>query len=130
MVGRSSRASTVGSVSSHDLPRCGCGNTMKMWRANTVQNPNRKFWKCRSSGTVNSCELFLWDDEILHFSKGETVTSPFCKKCDILQLKLESVSTKLEKAKMKVEVQKRKNMQLRIALIVCCMIVVCIYNFM
>ncbi|XP_058740465.1 uncharacterized protein LOC131612726 [Vicia villosa] len=102
---------------------------MKMWRANTVQNPNRKFWKCRSSGTVNSCELFLWDDEILHFSKGETVTSPFCKKCDILQLKLESVSTKLEKAKMKVEVQKRKNMQLRIVLIVCCMIVVCIYNF-
>ncbi|XP_058772822.1 uncharacterized protein LOC131646906 [Vicia villosa] len=130
MVGSSSRTSTVGSVSSHDLPRCGCGKTMKMWRANTVQNPNRKFLKCRNAGTGNSCELFLWDDEILHFSKGETVTSPFCKKCELLQMKLESVSNKLEKAKMKVEVQKRKNMQLRIALVVCCMIVGCIYNFM
>ncbi|XP_058735430.1 uncharacterized protein LOC131607443 [Vicia villosa] len=103
---------------------------MKMWRANTVQNPNRKFWKCRSAGTENSCELFLWDDEIVEFNKGETVTSPFCKKCDILQMKLESVPNKLEKVKMKVEVQKRKNMQLRIALVLCCMIVGFIYNFM
>ncbi|XP_058775214.1 uncharacterized protein LOC131649468 [Vicia villosa] len=130
MAGCSSRASTDGSVSSHDLPICGCGTTMKLWRANTVQNPNRKFWKCRSAGTENSCELFLWDDEIVEFNKGETVISPCCKKYDILQMKLESMSNKLDKVKMKVEVQKRKNMQLKIALVLCCLILGFIYNFM
>ena len=32
------------------VPRCGCDRAMKMWVANSVQNQNRKFYKCRNTG--------------------------------------------------------------------------------
>ncbi|XP_058755361.1 uncharacterized protein LOC131628547 [Vicia villosa] len=130
MVGCSSRGSTLDSASSYGLPKCGCGREMKMWVANIVQNPNRKFWKCRSAGTENSCELFPWDDEIGDFNKGETVIHSLCKKCDVLELQLESLTSKLKKLKMKFEAQKRNNMQLKIAFVLCCLVVGLFYNFM
>ncbi|XP_058731465.1 uncharacterized protein LOC131630030 [Vicia villosa] len=130
MVGSSSRGSSVDSVSHQVLPRCGCDRPMKMWVSNTVQNRNRKFWKCRNAGTGNSCELFLWDDENGDSMKDNTVIHPCCKKCEVLQIQLESVTKKVVKLKIKLEAQKRKTLQLQIAIFMCCLIVGLLYNFM
>lgn len=52
----------------HPHPVCGCNVVMKLWLSNTDENPKRKFWKCRYSNTnVQSCELFIWDDELDKF---------------------------------------------------------------
>ncbi|WJX90113.1 hypothetical protein P8452_72044 [Trifolium repens] len=59
-----SKCSSIATSSSSNLPRCGCELPMKLWVSNTGLNPKRKFWKCRNSGTFESCEFVVWDDEL------------------------------------------------------------------
>ncbi|PNY05358.1 exosome component 10-like protein [Trifolium pratense] len=43
----------IGNSSGLNLSRRGCDQAMKMWVANTIENPKRKFWICRNSGVRN-----------------------------------------------------------------------------
>jgi hypothetical protein len=45
-----SKCESIAASSGVNLPKCGCNIPMKMWISNTVQNPKRKFWKCRNIG--------------------------------------------------------------------------------
>ncbi|WJX23000.1 hypothetical protein P8452_12251 [Trifolium repens] len=59
-----SKCSSIGNSSCSNLPRCGYELPMTMWVSNTDLNPKRKFWKCRNSGSFDSCDLLVWDDEL------------------------------------------------------------------
>src|SRR4051812_18190822 len=41
-----SKTSPVDNSSGLSLPKSGCNQPMKMWVSNTIDNPNRKLWKC------------------------------------------------------------------------------------
>ncbi|XP_058783441.1 uncharacterized protein LOC131658125 [Vicia villosa] len=121
--------SSVNSFQNPDLPRCGCDRPMKLWVANTVQNRNRKFWKCRNAGTVNSCELFLWDDEIRDHINVHRMKLPDCKSCDILAVKLETAANKIEKLKKKNAIQTSVNMRLKKTILILCFVLIGIVYF-
>ncbi|KAI5398171.1 serine/threonine protein kinase Ran1 [Lathyrus oleraceus] len=42
-----SKASSTSEVG-NGLPRCGCNETMKLLVSKSIENPGRKFWKCRN----------------------------------------------------------------------------------
>ena len=130
--------------SSSGVPRCSCRQPMKMWVANTTQNMNRKFWKCRNAGvrifaiklsvfaeydailiclclqSMNCCDLFIWDDEVVHTMIDCTKNDiGECKKCEVALMKFEMTAKKLEKAKLKIVIMQRKNFQMKLALWLC-----------
>ncbi|KAI5395667.1 hypothetical protein KIW84_062006 [Lathyrus oleraceus] len=74
-----SKASSTSEVG-NGLPRCGCNETMKLLVSKSIENPGRKFWKCRNS--MNGCGLFLWDDLVSEFAVKETNPSG-CRQCEV-----------------------------------------------
>lgn len=83
-----------------------------MWISNTIENPNRKFWKCQNSrvrfgyffsfififrltflfflillstqfSSVVSCELFIWDDEVGQVERTQKIPQN-CKNCEMI----------------------------------------------
>ncbi|CAI8608680.1 unnamed protein product [Vicia faba] len=124
---------SVGSCNSYEhskVPRCGCYRLMKMWFANTVKNRNRRFLKCRNAGVVNSCDLFIWDDEISHFISEISNFKSYCKHCDVTKLKFELTKRKLEKSKLKIVALKRKNFQLNVEILMSWFIFAVLYNYL
>ncbi|XP_058769019.1 uncharacterized protein LOC131642869 [Vicia villosa] len=105
------------------VPTCGCSRPMKMWVANTIKNRNRKFWKCRNAGMDNSCELFVWDDEI-------TPSEQVCKQCELAKMKNELVEAILEKIKLKQALLKRRISQLKVALVMSWIVIGVMYTYM
>ncbi|XP_058734719.1 uncharacterized protein LOC131606525 [Vicia villosa] len=122
--------SSVNSFQNPDLPRCGCDRPMKLWVANTVQNRNRKFWKCRNAGSVNSCELFFWDDEIRDHINVHRMKLLECKSCDILSVKLETATNKIEKLKKKNASQTSVNMGLKKTILILCLLLIGILYYL
>ncbi|XP_058775842.1 uncharacterized protein LOC131650128 [Vicia villosa] len=112
------------------VPQCGCRLPMKMWVANTMQNRNRKFWKCRLAGGLNSCDLFLWDDEFAT-AMGESTKSENrdCKKCNVALVKLEITVKKLEKTKLKVTIMQKKMYQMKMVFMFCLIMFAVILKF-
>ncbi|KAI5408723.1 hypothetical protein KIW84_054525, partial [Lathyrus oleraceus] len=74
-----SKASSTSEVG-NGLPRCGCNGTMKLLVSKSIENPGRKFWKCRNN--MNGCGLFLWDDLVNEFAVKETNPSG-CRQCEV-----------------------------------------------
>ncbi|XP_058750749.1 uncharacterized protein LOC131623743 [Vicia villosa] len=91
------------------LPKCGCNMPMKMWVSKSIDNPGKKFWKCKNM--MDKCGLFLWDDLI----KGKDPNPSRCLQCDgekkyLRELANEIVDEMECRARMhkKMEKQKRK----------------------
>ncbi|XP_050878664.1 uncharacterized protein LOC127082470 [Lathyrus oleraceus] len=117
-----SKASSTSEVG-NGLPRCGCNETMKLFVSKSIENPGRKFWKCRNY--MNGCGLFLWDDLVSEFAVKETNPSG-CRQCEVnkaylIEFAKEIVEeidcrvgklNKLEKLKKKIAMEKRKNLWL------------------
>ncbi|KAI5410499.1 hypothetical protein KIW84_055854 [Lathyrus oleraceus] len=117
-----SKASSTSEVG-NGLPRCGCNETMKLLLSKSIENPGRKFWKCRNN--MNGCGLFLWDDLVSEFAVKETNPSG-CRQCEVnkaylIEFAKEIVEeidcrvgklNKLEKLKKKIAMEKRKNLWL------------------
>ncbi|KAI5383677.1 70-kilodalton heat shock protein [Lathyrus oleraceus] len=117
-----SKASFTSEVG-NSLPRCGCNETMKLFVSKSIENPGRKFWKCRNY--MNGCGLFLWDDLVSEFAVKETNPSG-CRQCEVnkaylIEFAKEIVEeidcrvgklNKLEKLKKKIAMEKRKNLWL------------------
>ncbi|KAI5430920.1 hypothetical protein KIW84_035167 [Lathyrus oleraceus] len=115
-----SKASSTSEVG-NGLPRCGCNETMKLLVSKSIENPGRKFWKCRNY--MNGCGLFLWDDLVSEFAVKETNPSG-CRQCEVNKAYLIEFSkeiveeidcrvgklNKLEKLKKKIAMEKRKNL--------------------
>ncbi|KAI5436361.1 hypothetical protein KIW84_022730 [Lathyrus oleraceus] len=115
-----SKASSTSEVG-NGLPRCGCNETMKLLVSKSIENPGRKFWKCRNY--MNGCGLFLWDDLVSEFAVKETNPSG-CRQCEVnkaylIEFAKEIVEeidcrvgklNKLEKLKKKIAMEKRKNL--------------------
>ncbi|CAL5186772.1 unnamed protein product [Lathyrus oleraceus] len=101
-----------------------------MWVANTVQNRNRKFWRCRNAGNENNCDLFVWDDEIGHCMNENTNIPASCKNCKMENVRLEITTKKLEKEKMKIVVQKKKYFNLKMILVISWFMFAMLYKFM
>ncbi|KAI5420809.1 hypothetical protein KIW84_044583 [Lathyrus oleraceus] len=115
-----SKASSTSEVG-NGLPRCGCNETMKLLVSKSIENPGRKFWKCRNN--MNGCGLFLWDDLVSEFAVKETNPSG-CRQCEVnkaylIEFAKEIVKeidcrvgklNKLEKLKKKIAMEKRKNL--------------------
>ncbi|CAK8566775.1 unnamed protein product [Lathyrus sativus] len=149
MVGSNSvGSSSTPSVEFPSLPRCGCDRVMKMWIANTVQNRNRKFWRCRNTGNGNSSDLFVWDDEIGDCMNGNSsglfvwddeigdcvnensnIQASF-QNFEMENVKFEITAKKLEKAKMKIEVQKKKYFNLKMAFMMSWFIFAMLYKLL
>jgi hypothetical protein len=53
-----SKASSTSEVG-NGLPRCGCNETMKLLVSKSIENPGRKFWKCRNY-MVSNFEAFYY----------------------------------------------------------------------
>ncbi|KAI5439720.1 hypothetical protein KIW84_025190 [Lathyrus oleraceus] len=123
-------SNSIPSVEFSSLPRCGCDRAMKMWVANTVQNCNRKFWRCRNTWNGNIRDLFVWDDEIGHCINVNTNISASCKNCEMANVKLEITAKKLEKAKIKIDVQKKKYFNLKMGLVISWFMFAMLYTFM
>ncbi|XP_058733873.1 uncharacterized protein LOC131605545 [Vicia villosa] len=112
------------------VPQCGCRMPMKMWVANTVQNKNRKFWKCRLAGGLNSCDLFLWDDEFsTAMSESTKSENRDYKKCNVALVKLEITVKKLEKTKLKVSIMQKKIYQTKLAFMLCLIMFAVVLKF-
>lgn len=62
--------------------------------------------------------------------KGKCDIQPFCTKCEIIEMKLETITKKLEKSKLKLKVQRRINMKLKMVLVLYCLIIALLYNLM
>ena len=71
----------------------------------------------------NSCELFIWDDEI-------TNSESFCKQCDLAMVKYDLIERKLEKSKLKQAGLKRKIFQLNVALFLSWIVFAVMYDYM
>ncbi|KAI5409091.1 hypothetical protein KIW84_054778 [Lathyrus oleraceus] len=124
-----SKASSTSEVG-NGLPRCGCNETMKLLVSKSIENPGRKFWKCRNN--MNGCGLFLWDDLVSEFAVKETNQSG-CRQCEVnkaylIEFAKEIVEeidcrvgklNKLEKLKKKIAMEKRKNLWLMFEYIYC-----------
>ncbi|XP_058751500.1 uncharacterized protein LOC131624570 [Vicia villosa] len=121
---------SINSLEISSVPQCGCRLPMKMWVANTMQNRNRKFWKCHLAGGLNSCDLFLWDDEFAT-AMGESTKSENrdCKKCNVALVKLEIIVKKLEKTKLKVTIMQKKIYQMKMAFMFCLIMFAVILKF-
>ncbi|CAJ2679647.1 unnamed protein product [Trifolium pratense] len=57
-------SSSVANSMAVQIPECGCNKPMRMYISNSGENPKRRYWKCPTHGGVQSCNLFVWDDEI------------------------------------------------------------------
>ncbi|XP_058727286.1 uncharacterized protein LOC131598714 [Vicia villosa] len=80
--------------------------------------------------SVNSCQLFLWDDEIRDDVNMHRMKLPECKSCDILSVKLETATNKIEKLKKKNASQNSVNMRLKKTILILCLLLIGIVYYL
>lgn len=71
----------------------------------------------------NSCEFFIWDDEINN-------SEQLCKECELANMKVKMMEGILEKIKMKQAVLKRSNWQMKLALLMSWFVFGVMYTYM
>jgi len=52
-----SKASSIGVSNGRNSPKCWCNEFMKVWVSNIVENPKRKFWRCRNFWEVSDFDF-------------------------------------------------------------------------
>ena len=63
-----SKASSVVVSNGRNSPKCWCNEFMKAWVSNTVENPKRKFWRCRNYWEVSDFHLFSYNCQNIPFN--------------------------------------------------------------
>ncbi|XP_058755013.1 uncharacterized protein LOC131628163 [Vicia villosa] len=120
-------------------PHCSCNITMKMLVSNTIDNPKRKFWKCRN--VLNGCGMFIWDDELGEFNNVEVIQCKCTEMTkDALKEILKDIATdnlgadtsneKILRLKKKVAMEKKKNHNMMVALVMSWMFFAAFYMFL
>ena len=78
----------------------------------------------------NSCDMFIWDDEISHSISEILNSESYCKHCDVAMVKFDLTERKLEKYKLKIDALKRKLFQLNMVILMSWFIFAVLYKYL